>query len=50
MRPKRYPYSGIKRKLIISAESISVKNLSVGSVDEKQLQKTIEKLKKLMEG
>jgi len=48
MRPRRYPYSRIKRKLTISAGNISTKNLSVGSVDEKQLQKTIEKLKKLM--
>ena len=50
MRPRRYPYSRIKRKLTISAGSISVKNLSVGSVDEKQLQRVIEKLKKQMEG
>jgi len=50
MRPKRYPYSRIKRKLTISAEGISAKNLSVGSVDEKQLQRFIEKLRKQMEG
>ena len=50
MRPRRYPYSRIKRKLTMSAGSISVKNLSVGSVDERQLQRTIEKLKKQMEG
>ena len=48
MRPRRYPYSRIKRKLTISAENISATTLSVGSIDEKQLQKTIEKLKKLM--
>lgn len=50
MRPRRYPYSRIKRKSTISAGSISAKNLSVGSVDEKQLQRVIEKLKKQMEG
>lgn len=43
MRPKRYPYSRIKRKLTMSAESISVKNLSVGFVNKKQLQRVIEK-------
>jgi len=50
MRPKRYPYSRIKRKLTISAEYISAKNLLVSSIDERQLQKVIEKLKKFMEG
>lgn len=50
MRPRRYPYSRIKRKLTISAGNIRTKNLSVGSVDEKQLQRVIEKLKKQMEG
>ena len=50
MRPRRYPYSRIKRKSTISAGSISAKNLSVGSVDEKQLQRVIERLKKQMEG
>ena len=50
MRPRRYPYSRIKRKLTMSAENISAKNLSVGSVDEKQLQRVIEKLKKQMGG
>lgn len=50
MRPKRYPYSRIKRKLTISAEYISAKNLLVSSIDEGQLQKVIEKLKKFMEG
>ena len=50
MRPRRYPYSRIKRKLTMSAGNISATNLSVGSVDEKQLQRVIEKLKKLMEG
>ncbi|WP_164993739.1 hypothetical protein [Streptococcus mitis] len=49
MRPRRYPYSRIKRKLTMSAENISAKNLSVDSVDEKQLQRVIEKLKKQME-
>ena len=48
MRPRRYPYSRIKRKLTMSAENISAKNLSVDSVDEKQLQRVIEKLKKQM--
>lgn len=43
MRPKRYPYSRIKRKLTMNAESISVKNLSVGFVNKKQLQRVIEK-------
>ena len=50
MRPRRFPYSRIKRKLTISAESINAKNLSVGSIDEKRLQRIIEKLKKQMEG
>lgn len=50
MRPKRYPYSRVKRKLTMSAGNISTKNLSVGSVDEKQLQRVIEKLKKQMRG
>lgn len=49
MSPRRYPYSRIKRKLTMSAENISAKNLSVDSVDEKQLQRVIEKLKKQME-
>ncbi len=49
MRPRRYPYSRIKRKLTMSAENIRAKNLSVDSVDEKQLQRVIEKLKKQME-
>ena len=48
MRPRRYPYSRVKLKSTMSAGNISATNLSVGSVDEKQLQKTIEKLKKLM--
>lgn len=48
MRPRRYPYSRIKRKSTMNAGNISATNLSVGSIDEKQLQKTIEKLKKLM--
>ena len=50
MRLRRYPYSRIKRKLTMSAGNISTKNLSVGSVDEKQFQRIIEKLKKQMEG
>ncbi len=50
MRPRRYPYSRIKRKSTMSAGNISATNLSVGSVDEKQLQRVIEKLKKQMEG
>ena len=48
MRPRRYPYSRIKRKSTMSAGNINATNLSVGSIDEKQLQKTIEKLKKSM--
>lgn len=48
MRPRRYPYSRIKQKSIMSARNINATNLSVGSIDEKQLQKSIEKLKKLM--
>lgn len=48
MRPRRYPYSRIKRKSTVSAGNISATNLSVGSIDEKQLKKTIEKLRKLM--
>lgn len=48
MRPRRYPYSRIKRKSTMNTGNISATNLSVGSIDEKQLQKTIEKLKKLM--
>ena len=50
MRPRRYPYSRIKRKSTMSAENISATILSVGSIDEKQLKKSIEKLKKQMEG
>lgn len=50
MRPRRYPYSRIKRKLTMRAESISAKNLSVGYIDEKQLQRVIERLKQQMEG
>ena len=48
MRSRRYPYSRIKRKSTMSSGNISAINLSVGSIDEKQLQKSIEKLKKLM--
>lgn len=50
MRPRRYPYSKIKRKSTMSAGNISATKLSVDSVDEKQLQRVIEKLKKQMEG
>lgn len=50
MRPRRYPYSRIKRKSTMNAENIRVTNLSVGSIDEKRLKKTIDKLKKQMEG
>lgn len=50
MRPRRYPYSRIKRKLTMSAGNISATNSSVGSIDEKQLQRFIEKLRKQMEG
>jgi len=46
MRPKHYPYSRVKRKLTMSAGNIITMNLSVGSVDEKQLQRVIEKLRK----
>ena len=46
MRPRRYPYSRIKQKSTMSAGNINAMNLSIGSIDEKQLQKTIEKLKK----
>ena len=49
MRPRRYPYSRIKQKSTMSAESINTKNLSVGSVDEKQLQRFVEKLREQME-
>ena len=48
MRPRRYPYSRIKRKSTMSAENISATTLSVGSIDEKQLKKMIDKLRKLM--
>ena len=48
MRPRRYPYSRIKRKSTMSAENISATTLSVGSIDEKQLKKRIDKLRKLM--
>ena len=34
----------------MSTGNISAKNLSVGSADEKQLQRFIEKLRKQMEG
>ena len=50
MRPRRYPYSRIKRKLTISAENISATTLSLSSVDEKRLQRFIEKLREQMEG
>ena len=48
MRLRRYPYSRINRKFTMSAGNISATNLSVGSIDEKQLQRVIEKLKKQM--
>lgn len=50
MRPKRYPYSGKKRKSTMSAGNISATALSVGSVDEKRLQMIIEKLREQTEG
>lgn len=50
MRPRRYPYSRIKRKLTMSAGNISATNSSVGSIDEKRLQMVIEKLRKQTEG
>ena len=46
MRPRRYPYSKIKRKLTISAGNINATNLSVDFIDEKKLQRIIEKLRK----
>lgn len=46
MRPRKYPYSRIKQKSTMSAGNINATNLSVGSIDEKQLQRVIEKLKK----
>ena len=48
MRPRRYPYSRIKRKSTMSTGNKSAINLSVGSIDEKQLKKTIDKLRELM--
>lgn len=48
MRPRRYLYSRIKRKSTMSTGNISAINLSVGSIDEKQLKKTIDKLRELM--
>ena len=50
MRPRRYPYSRIKLKSTMSAGNISATVLSVGSIDEKQLQMVIEKLRKQTEG
>ena len=48
MRPRRYSYSRIKRKSTMNAGNISAKNISIGSIDEKQLKKTIDKLRKSM--
>ena len=49
MRPRRYPYSRIKRKSTMSAGNINATNLSVGSIDEKQFQMFIENLREEME-
>ena len=50
MRPRRYPYSRIKLKSTMSAGNINATNLSVGFIDEKKLQRVIEKLRRLLEG
>ena len=49
MRPRRYPYSRIKRKSTMNAGNINATNLLVGSIDEKQFQMFIERLRKQME-